>query len=52
MTYALGAIVQQGVAELPLDQMTNPATGEPGALVRFLDADGAELFGRTGERRR
>ena len=24
--------------------MTNPATGEPGCLVRFLDAGGAELF--------
>ena len=24
--------------------MTNPATGEPGALVRFLDADGNELY--------
>ena len=24
--------------------MTNPATGEPGCLVRFLDADGSELF--------
>jgi beta-glucosidase len=44
VSYALGAIVQQGVAELPLDQITNPATGEPGALVRFLDADGSELF--------
>lgn len=44
VTYALGAIVQQGVAELPLAEMTNPATGEPGALVRFLDADGNELY--------
>ena len=43
VTYAPGAIVQQGVAAA-LARMTNPATGEPGALVRFLDADGNELY--------
>jgi beta-glucosidase len=42
--YELGAVVQEGVAELPLAQITNPVTGEPGARVRFLDADGADLF--------
>ena len=41
--YALGAIVQQGLAELPLDTLTNPATGEPGVRVRFL-SEGRELF--------
>ncbi|GAA2824623.1 beta-glucosidase [Kribbella solani] len=44
VTYSLGAVVQQGVAELPLSTMTNPASGEPGARVRFLAADGTELF--------
>ena len=44
ITYAVGAVVQEGIAELPLSATTNPATGEPGVLVRFLDADGAELF--------
>ena len=44
VSYALGAVVQEGVAELPLAQLTNPVTGEPGLRVRFLDADGAELF--------
>ncbi|MFG1820154.1 glycoside hydrolase family 3 protein [Kribbella sp. NPDC049174] len=44
VSYSLGAVVQEGVAELPLTTMTNPATGEPGARVRFLAADGAELF--------
>ncbi|MEV0283012.1 glycoside hydrolase family 3 C-terminal domain-containing protein [Kribbella sp. NPDC050820] len=44
VTYSLGAVVQEGVAELPLATMTNPATGEPGARARFLDADGSELF--------
>ncbi|GAA1598402.1 glycoside hydrolase family 3 C-terminal domain-containing protein [Kribbella hippodromi] len=44
ITYSLGAVVQQGVAELPLSTMTNPESGEPGARVRFLAADGTELF--------
>jgi beta-glucosidase len=44
VTHALGAVVQQGIAELPRDQIVNPATGTPGMLVRFLAADGTELF--------
>lgn len=44
VVHALGAVVQEGVAELPLDQLRNPATGGPGARVRFLDAEGNELF--------
>ncbi len=44
VTYSIGAVVQEGVAELPLSAMTNPVTGRPGARVRFLAADGAELF--------
>ncbi|MCQ8190262.1 beta-glucosidase H [Streptomyces rugosispiralis] len=43
VTYSIGAVVQHGIAELPLDRIVNPATGEHGMLVRFLDADGAEL---------
>ncbi|MFF7656677.1 glycoside hydrolase family 3 protein [Streptomyces sp. NPDC007983] len=46
--YALGAVAQEGVAELPLDTLTNPATGEPGVRVRFLN-EGRELF--TEDRR-
>lgn len=42
--YALGAVVQDGVAPLMLDTITNPVTGEPGQRVRFLDAEGEELF--------
>lgn len=42
--YELGAVVQEGVAEIPLDQLTNPATGEPGLRVSFFDGDGVELF--------
>ncbi|MEU8224315.1 glycoside hydrolase family 3 C-terminal domain-containing protein [Kribbella sp. NPDC048915] len=44
ITYSLGAVVQEGVAELPPATMTNPLTGQPGARVRFLRADGSELF--------
>jgi beta-glucosidase len=43
VTYSRGAVVQEGVVELPLAQMTNPVTGGPGLRVRFLDADGTEL---------
>ena len=44
ITYSRGAVVQEGVVELPLAQMTNPVTGEPGLRARFLDTDGSELF--------
>ena len=44
VSYSVGAVVQEGIAEFPLSAMTNPSTGEPGALVRFLDDGGAELF--------
>ncbi|MEV7606003.1 glycoside hydrolase family 3 C-terminal domain-containing protein [Paenarthrobacter sp. NPDC089322] len=49
VTYSIGAIVQEGVVELPLDQTTNPSTGEPGLRVSFLDDAGHELF--TEDRR-
>lgn len=44
ISYELGALVQEGVAEIPLAQLQNPVTGEPGLRVRFLDAAGTELF--------
>lgn len=44
VSYELGALVQEGVAEIPLAQLQNPVTGEPGLRVRFLDAEGTELF--------
>lgn len=43
IAYALGAIVRHTVAEIPLAEMENPVTGEPGVHVRFLDHSGAEL---------
>ncbi len=42
--YEIGAVVQEGVAEIPLSQLRNPATGEAGLRVAFYDADGTELF--------
>ena len=42
--FEIGAVVQEGVAEIPLAQLTNPATGEAGIRVAFFDADGTELF--------
>ncbi|MET4639520.1 glycoside hydrolase family 3 C-terminal domain-containing protein [Mycetocola sp. 2940] len=44
VTYSRGAVVQRGIAEITLAEMTNPRTGDAGALVRFLDASGTELF--------
>ncbi|MFJ4172237.1 glycoside hydrolase family 3 protein [Paenarthrobacter sp. NPDC089714] len=44
VSYNLGAIVQEGVAELPLEQLTNPVTQAPGLRATFLDAAGTELL--------
>ena len=44
--------MQEGIAELPLARMTNPATGEPGAHVRFLDAPGPRSSRKTAGRPR
>ncbi|WP_223878373.1 glycoside hydrolase family 3 protein [Microbacterium radiodurans] len=44
VTYDIGAVVQEGVAEIPLAQLENPVTGGPGIRVSFHDADGRELF--------
>jgi beta-glucosidase len=44
VSYSRGALVQTGLSELPLAQLTNPVTGTPGVRVRFLDKDGAEIF--------
>jgi beta-glucosidase len=40
VSYHLGAVVQSGIAELPLDCLTDPETGSAGLRVRFLDKAG------------
>lgn len=42
--FALGAVVHRGIAELPLERISNPITNEPGLAVSFLDAAGETLF--------
>lgn len=44
VTYELGAIVQEGVAEIPLAQLRNPVTGGPGLRVTFVGDDDEELY--------
>lgn len=44
VTYELGAVVQEGVAEIPLAQLRNPATGDPGMRVTFVGEDGRDLY--------
>lgn len=44
VTYDIGAVVQEGVAEIPLDRIENPVTGGPGLRVSFLGEGGEELF--------
>ncbi|WP_081709923.1 beta-glucosidase family protein [Arthrobacter sp. 35W] len=44
VSYSVGAVVQEGIAELPLEQLANPVSGGPGLRVRFLGAGGEELF--------
>jgi len=45
VSYSIGAVVQDGLVELPLAELTNPVTGGPGLRARFLDSDGTERFG-------
>lgn len=42
--YRIGAVVQEGISELAPTRITNPSTGRPGALVRFLDTAGREIY--------
>ena len=44
VTYAIGAVVQEGIAPFPLAQLTNPVTGAPGIRISFRDAAGTDLF--------
>ena len=42
--YSLGAVVQEGIAELPLETLVNPVSGGPGTRVRFVGPAGEELL--------
>ncbi|WP_132991872.1 beta-glucosidase [Gordonia zhaorongruii] len=44
VNYALGIAVREGLSDLEPERMRNPVTGDAGAAVRFLDADGNELY--------
>lgn len=44
LTYARGAVVQEGIAALPVDQITNPVTGTQGVRVEFYGEDGSQIF--------
>ena len=44
VSYSRGAVVQKGIEEMPLAQLVNPRTGQNGVSVRFLDADGNQMF--------
>lgn len=45
ISYSVGAIVQKGVAQLPLVDLLNPQTQAPGVRADFLDASGAVIYG-------
>lgn len=47
--YEIGAVVQEGVVELPLSQLTNPVTRGLGTRLTFLDHEGGVLM--TDDRR-
>jgi len=42
--YSLGAVVQEGIAALPLDCLTDPETGSAGLRVRIRDAAGTVVL--------
>ncbi|WP_349290444.1 glycoside hydrolase family 3 C-terminal domain-containing protein [Microbacterium sp. 2FI] len=42
--FAVGAELSHTLMELPLAQLTNPVTHEPGVRISFADAAGSELF--------
>jgi beta-glucosidase len=43
LSYSLGAVVQVGIADLPLETLTNPVTGKPGIRVDFIGEKGEVL---------
>lgn len=49
ITWHLGALVQEGIVPLPLADLTDPVSGEPGVRAVFTDAQGHQA---TSENRR
>lgn len=43
VAHATGAIVETGIIDLAVDNITNPATGDPGVRVTFTGVDGSTL---------
>ena len=44
LSYSIGSVVQQGIAEFPRNEITNPLTGEAGVLVEWLGENGEVLY--------
>lgn len=44
VSYSLGAVVQEGLAELNPNQLVNPVTGGRGVRVEFIGADGSAIY--------
>ena len=44
VSYAMGAIVHEGIVEFDLDRITNPITKEPGVRVTMFGHDGSVLM--------
>jgi beta-glucosidase len=44
LSYSIGAAVQQGIAELPRKEITNPVTGGAGVHVEFLDGNNEVIY--------
>jgi len=42
--HALGAVVQEGISDIPLAELVNPATGAPGVHLGFIGEQGTEIF--------
>ena len=44
LTYSFGAVVQDGIAELPRHTLHNPISNTPGVHVQFFDETGKQIF--------
>lgn len=44
VSYQIGAVVQEGIEELPRETLRNPKTGKPGVQVDMYGKDGSIIF--------